>query len=234
MKKTISDITKGVILGIIGLGVIGSLPWIILFICQVIFYGSSSWTAPREEPGPLPLSSPNAPITRLVKTKTTIEVTLKEVLWDEGNGPITPKERVKAVVDAVPRKLTDQLRSTRDYQARATLVSVNPDVLIVTVREWAKASKDHPFQDSYAPRAHYIKQRVESIGFGGPDSEHGYVLTIFAGSLVPWSNEMYVVSTDPKVEYRHLKFENNQATVLLPAGKLILRHHDDDVDVSRE
>jgi len=236
MKQDMSGMTKGVIWGITVLVIIGAGPSIMMLMLQVIYYGDSSWTDAREEQGPLPLSSPNAPITRLVNTKTTIEVTLKEVLWDEGNGPIPPKERVKRVVNAVPRDLTDRLRSTRDYQARATLVSVKPDVLIVTVREWAKASKDHPFENWYetGKRGHYLRQRIEYIGPAIPDSELSYVLTIYAGSLVPWSNEMYVVSTDRKIQFGRLKFENDQATVLLPVGKLVLHHHDDEVDVSRE
>jgi len=114
------------------------------------------------------------------------------------------------------------------------VVSVNPDVLIVTVRELRQGFRDW---SEIGARGHYIRQRLEWIGWRGPGDpagRTGYELAMHAGSLVPWSDEMYVVSTDPKVEYRRLKFENNQATVLLPAGKLVLRHHDDDVDVSRE
>jgi hypothetical protein len=59
-------------------------------------------------------------------------------------------------------------------------------------------------------------------------------LPINAGWLVPWSDEMYAVSPDPGITYRRLKFENNTATIALPEGKLVLKHHEDDVDVSRE
>ena len=103
----------------------------------------SGWTGPREEPGPLPLSNPSTPITRLVKTRTTFETTLTQVLWDEGNGPVPIVERVKPLLDAVPKELTNQLYLTRNvalengkgrgdqtiYDAWGVVVSVNPDVL---------------------------------------------------------------------------------------------------------
>ena len=205
---------------------------------------SSGWTGPREEPGPLPLSSPRAPITRLIKTRETFEHTYKKVLWDEGNGPVPMEERVEPVVNAVPKELLDRLRLTRNvprpngngryderlYDAHGVVVSVNPDVLIVTVRDVPQGKGGNQFAHWFRGEARwqYIYQRLELVR--GWDSE----IPTHAGSLIPWSDEMYVISTDPKVHYRRLKFENNQATVLLPAGKLVLCHHDDDVDVSRE
>jgi hypothetical protein len=203
----------------------------------------TGWSAPREEQGPLPLSSPGTPIKRLIKTRETFEVTLREVLWDEGNGPVPMEERVKPVVNAVPKELLDRLRLTRNvprpngkgrfdqpiYDAWGTVVSVNPDVLIVTVRERPQGSYEHLFQEWFetAPRGHFIRERLEWLGWC--DCE----MPFHAGPLVPWSDEMYIVSTDPKVRYARLKFENDQATVLLPDGKLVLHHHDDDVDVTR-
>jgi hypothetical protein len=43
---------------------------------------------------------------------------------------------------------------------------------------------------------------------------------------------MYVFSTDPGVGFRRLNFENGQATVPLPKGKLVLRRRDINVDMS--
>jgi hypothetical protein len=57
---------------------------------------------------------------------------------------------------------------------------------------------------------------------------------LYAGPLVPKADEMYAFSTDSGVEFQRLKFENGQAIILLPRGKLILRSHGIDVDVSRE
>jgi hypothetical protein len=69
------------------------------------------------------------------------------------------------------------------------------------------------------------------------DGGFGYWLGDFdllAGPLVPWSEEMHAFSTDPGVRFQRLKFENGQAIIPLPNGKLVLRRRDIDVDVSRE
>ena len=212
----------------------------------------SGWVGPLKEPGPLPLSNTNALITRMVKTRATFEVTLKNIYWDEGKGPVAVKERVKPVVNAMPKELLDRLGSTRNvpspngsgrkfdqpiYDAWGAMVSVNPDVLIVTVRQRAQGSYDYLFEDwstAYssrdAARHRYIRQRLECFNYIVPDCR----IPISAGTLVPWSDEMYVASTDPKVQYRRLEFKNNQATVILPDGILVLQHHEDDVDVTRE
>ena len=59
-------------------------------------------------------------------------------------------------------------------------------------------------------------------------------LRIYAGTLLPWNKEMHVFSTDPAVKNGPLQFDNNRAEILLPKGKLVLKHHDEDVDVARE
>ena len=111
---------------------------------------------------------------------------------------------------------------------------MNPDVLIVTVRERLPGSYEWPFLDwsslyITSARVQYINHRTEQFNY-----LDGSEIPINAGTLLPWSTNMYVVSTDPKVAYARLKFENDQATIPLPAGKLVLRRHDEDVDVSRE
>jgi hypothetical protein len=208
----------------------------------------SGWVGPTEEPGPLPLSSTNAPITRWIKTDETFEVTLRQVLWDEGSGPVPIEQRLNPLVNAVPQELMDQLHSTRKvprqngngtydqyiYNSWGTVVSVNPDVLIVTVREEPVGSYEWQFQDWFISdvtsiRGQYINQRSEHFNYICHSE-----IPISAGTLVPWSTNMYVVSTDSKIEYGRLKFENNQATIVLSDGKLVFRHHDDDVDVTRE
>ncbi len=215
----------------------------------LLFVGcDSGWVGPTEEQGPLPLSSTNAPITRWVKTDKTFEVTLQEVFWDDGNGLVPVKQRVTPVVEAIPKVLMDRLDSTRNipstnangtgdktiYDAWGVVISVNPDVLIVSVRVRPKGAYAYAFEDwSINPtvsRGDYIHQRLEYFNYIVPDRD----IPISAGMLVPWSDEMYVVSTNPKVKFGRLKFENDHATVLLPDGKIVLRHHDDDVDVTRE
>jgi hypothetical protein len=228
-------------------------PSLLVILTAVALIGcDSGWKGPFKKPGPVPLSSTNAPITRMVKTRETFEVTLHEMYWDEGKGPVEVRERVKPVVDAIPKELLDRLASTRNvlspngsgtrfdqpiYAAWGAMVSVNPDVLIVTVRERAQGSYDYPFRDwstpyssSDSPRGEYMRQRVECFNY----IVQGCGIPISAGTLVPWSDEMYVVSTDPQVKYKRLEFKNNQAKVILPDGILVLQHHEDDVDVTRE
>ena len=221
---------------------------LVIFTAVALTGCDSKWVGPLKEPGPLPLSGTNASITRMVKTKATFEVTLKQVFWDEGNGPVPVEQRVKPVVDAIPKELLDQLDSTRNvprkngngrfdqqiYDAWGVVVSVHPEVMIVTVRKRPQGSYDYLFEDwSIAPnaaRGDHIHQRLEFFNYIVPDLR----MPINAGTLVPWSDEMHVVSTDPKVKYGRLEFHNNQATVMLSEGKLNLQRHEDDVDVSRE
>ena len=73
----------------------------------------SGWKGPFKEAGPLPLSNSNTPISRLIKTNASFEVTLKEVLWDEGSGPVPVAQRVKPLLDAVPSEIKDQLHLTK-------------------------------------------------------------------------------------------------------------------------
>lgn len=219
-----------------------------IFAAVILAGCDSGWVGPVKDPGPLPLSSTNTPITRLVKTRVTFEVTLREVFWDEGNGPVPVGQRVKPVADAVPKELLDQLSVTRTipssngnrnwnqpiYLPWGVVVAVNPDVMIVVLRATTPGSEAYPFEDwSIAPnetRGQYIHQRLEYFNY----IVSGCDIPINAGTLVPWSDKMYVVSTDPKVINGWLELTNNLATVRLPDGKLIFRHHDDDVDVSRE
>jgi hypothetical protein len=212
----------------------------------------SGWTGEHKEAGPLPLSSPDIPIVRLVDKRRTFEQgEIKRLLWDEGNGPILAEDRVKSLLESIPKELNDRLHSTRKVPAKlyapfrdtgntdeyifdtwGIVVSLNPDVLIVSVHErpvgpHGKLPRDwDQFSIDQARRA-YLDGRIECI-IGGVE------LGIYAGTLVPWSKEMHVFSTDPKVKNGRLKLDNNRAEVPLPVGKLVLVHHDDDIDVTRE
>ncbi len=212
----------------------------------------SGWTGEHKEAGPLPLSSPDIPIVRLVDKRRTFEQgEIKRLLWDEGNGPILAKDRVKPLLESIPKELNHRLHSTRDvpaklyapfrdtgttyeyiYDAWEIVVSLNPDVLIVSVHErpvgpHGKLPRDWDRLSIDQARREYLDGRIEYIT-GSTERD------IYAGTLVPWSKEMHVFSTDPKVKNGRLKFDNNRAEVPLPVGKLVLVHHDDDVDVTRE
>jgi hypothetical protein len=212
-------------------------------------------TGPHKEAGPLPLSSPDTPIVRLVDKRRTFEQgEIKRLLWDEGKGPILAADRVKPLLDSTPKELNDRLHATRNVPAKlypplrdtgdtgttfeylydtwAIVVSLNPDVLIVSLHETpvgphSKLPRSWDALSIAPARREYLEGRIEFI-------TGGVELGIYAGTLVPWSKEMYVFSTDPKVESGRLQFENNQATIKLPTGKLVLLQHDDDVDVKRE
>lgn len=209
---------------------------------------ASKWSAPIAAPGPVPLGPPGAPVTRLKSEKQTFETTLTEIFWDDGNGPVKARDRVKTITDAAPRELLDRLNQTRkalnvhggEYDqlvrdAVAVVVSLNPDVLVVSVGErkppQQKGELNHIFVDwdRGEVRWQVVGQSLER-GFGYWLGNFG----LYAGPLVPWADEMYVFSTDPGIQFQRLVFQNGQATIPLPRGKLILRRRDIDVDVTRE
>jgi hypothetical protein len=222
---------------------------VLIVLIAVVAGCDSKWSAPHAAPGPKPLGPPGKRITRLQREKPTFEVTYKEIFWDDGRGPVKAEDRVKTITDAAPKELLDRLNMTRKglnvrgepydqpvCDARAVVVSLNPDVMIVSVGE-RKPSEPKALElnevfsdwDRNGGRWQIVDKALER--FGG--WWLGYV-TRFAGPLVPWSDEMYVFSPDPAVPYQRLKFENGQAIVPLPDGKLVLRRRDIDVDVSRE
>jgi len=215
----------------------------------------TGWTGEHKEAGPLPLSSPDMPIVRLVEKRSTFEMEYKRLLWDEGNGPIEARDRIKPLIESVPKEFVERMFSkikvpakyfvglrdktgTSDepkYEGWGVVVSLNPDVLIVSVHEcsYGPQAQRRPRWDISLrdkARSAYIHARIEYIEYGyGYFSPH-----LYAGTLVPWSKEMHVFSTDPTIKSGRLIFDVDQATVVVPAGKLVLRHHDDDVDVTRQ
>lgn len=221
----------------------------VFLIFTVVFAGcDAKWSAPHATPGPVPLAPPGATIARLTREMPTFEVTYTETLWDDGHGSVRAEDRAKKITDAAPKQLLDRLNMSRKAldvrgkpydqlicDARVVIVCLNPDVLIVSVAErkppQQKGELNSPFFDWDRKEGRWqVVQNALDRGFG-------YWLenfTVYAGPLVPWADEMYVFSTDPGVPFQRLKFENDQAAVLLPKGKLVLHHRDIDVDVSRE
>jgi hypothetical protein len=214
-----------------------------------ILGGCGGWSAPHAAPGPVPLGPPGTTIARLQREKPTFEHTYTEILWNDGRGTVEATERVKVIMDAAPKQLLDRLNMTRQalnirgepydqplYDATAVVVSLNPDVVIVSVGEW----RPLPRQPGEPTRVFWdwdqkdgrwqIVQKALERGFGYWLGNFG----LYAGPLVPWAEEMYAFSTDPGVGFRRLSFENNQATVPLAKGRLVLRRRNIDVDVSRE
>ena len=208
----------------------------------------SKWSAPHKMPGPMPLGPPGTPIVRMQRERPTFEVTHTEIFWDDGRGPIKARDRVTTITNAAPQDLLDRLTKTREAldvnghpygrhvcDARAVVVSLNPDVLIVSVAD-ETPKENGQFHDVFDEwdrtegRWQIVEKALDRGVFGYWLGDYW----TYAGPLVPWADEMYAFSTDPGVPYQRVKFENDQATVSLPTGKLVLRRRGIDVDVSRE
>jgi hypothetical protein len=238
----------------------GTVKGLLLLLAAVIA-GCGGWSAPQAAPGPVPLGPPGTTIARLKRESPTVSTTYIEILWDDGRGPVKAADRVKTILDAAPKQLLDRLKMTRKglnlqgkpiddlvYDARAVVVSLNPDVVIVSLGE--RYLPRHPDDGIRPGRRANGKidinntlfspwdQQGERWGFMKTVSDYfGFWLgdfNVWAGPLVPWADEMYAFSPDPGVGFRRVNFENGQATVPLPKGKLVLRRRDIDVDVSRE
>lgn len=186
-------------------------------------------------------------------------MTYKELRWDVGDGPIQPEDRIKPLIESIPKELMIRMRATKKipakyyygdhskdhghdgtdlidqpaYDVSGVVVSLNPDVMIVCFRE-RKYGPQPPSHSTWdvslrdKVRSDYIDSRSESIRYRDATFE------VNVGTLLRWSEEMYVVSNDPMVGYRRVKFENDKDVINFRTGKLILRHHDEDVDVSRD
>jgi hypothetical protein len=242
-----------ILAGLIALFVLQKVAWMLFLLFAARL--DTGWSGLHQEAGPLPLSSPEIPIVRLVDTRTTFETSFKRLCWDEGNGPIEARDRIKPLIESVPKEfvkrmfsrikvpakyfvgLPDKTGTTDEpkYEGWGVVVSLNPDVLIVSVHEcsYGPQAQRRPGWDISLrdkARSAYIGGRIEYIRY-----DYGYFSPhLYAGSLVPWSKEMHVFSTDPTIKSGLLIFDGDQATVVLPAGKLMLCHHDDDVDVTRQ
>ncbi len=221
----------------------------LLLLLAVVVAGCGSRTTPHAAPGPVPLGPPGTTIERLQRENATIETTYVEILWNDGRGPVDAADRVHTIMDAAPKQLLDRLNVTRKalnrqgepydqrvYDARAVVVSLNPDVVIFSLGERKPPRQpgdlDELFSnwDQREGRRQIVQKALDPYGYAPWAGAFG----LYAGPLVPWADEMYAFSTDPGVGFRRVNFENGQATVPLPKGKLVLRRRDIDVDVSRE
>jgi hypothetical protein len=257
------EVILWILMGLIALLALPAVMWVVLWV--LAFWCDTGWTGRQQKAGPLPLSSAGTPIVRLVEKRSTFETDYTRLLWDEGNGPIEPVDRIKPLIDSVPKEFRKRMYSTKKvpaklfpglhddtgtydaevYHAWGIVVSLNPDVLIVSVHEQFYGSEAQPCPNwdrslMDKARSEYIDRRIEHIAYLGQISAVDVntlvaeTCRICAGTLIPWSKEMHVFSTDRKIKNGRLMFDNDQATVLLPAGKLVLRRHDDDVDVTRQ
>src|SRR5258707_1038645 len=62
----------------------------------------SGWSGVHKEAGPLPLSSADKPILRLVDKRTSFEIGEEtRLFWDEGNGAILAQDRIKSLQESI-------------------------------------------------------------------------------------------------------------------------------------
>jgi hypothetical protein len=199
-------------------------------------------------PGPVPWSGPDEAPVRLRETRGSIETRHEVTLWDEGQGPIEAKQRIAALRAAVPQVVRQRLAETRPAagpnggplfdqlicDAWLTVVSLSPDVLIVTIRERPAGSDDDLFKEwdwMYITSTPDLSRGDEEADL--IDAEEG-IGGFFAGHLLPWSEEMYVVSTEPGVVNERLRLDDNRGVIALPVGRLILSRDENFVSVVRE
>lgn len=179
-----------------------------------------------------------------------------QVLWKERIGHVPIADRIKALQQAVPDRLFHRLTTTRSvpepmqlgkgnwvkppaglangmisqsvYDARATVISLDPDVMIVTVRKRPAGSYEDLFLDSQERTA---IRKTRLIAY---DDRHGATLSAFADTRLPASSEMYVVSTEGDVKSGPLEFDGDRAEIPFAAGKLIVLRNGDVADVVQE
>jgi hypothetical protein len=215
-------------------------------VCGIILLMAGFDSGPRIAPGPAPWRGADKTVVRLREQRGSIKARHEVTFWDEGQGPVEATQRIADLRAAVPEVVRQRLAETRRAvplkggplfdqpicQAQATVVSLSPDVMIVTVRERPPGSCDDLFVEWL-----FITDipSIPSDGTGKTDliaADPGFGFC--AGPLLPWSAEMYVVSTDPGIANRLLTIDGDRTVIDLPAGRLVLARDANFVSVTRE
>lgn len=226
--------------------------WLLLVLMVSLLAGCDF---PRPEPGPTPWSGPNKHPERLRKTHHRWNNSNDSTLWDEGDGPLSAYERIKDLQSAIPDNVIELLSSTREvplhnsidgklikeppdevlmwnqpiYAYIATVVSLKPDVMIITMRKRSEeVFSEYPFEDWRKKHGDGFSEGVAT--FLGEDR----LLRVNAGTRLPASDEMYVISTDANIESDLLNFEGDRAVIEFPSGRLIVNRDGVNAEVVRE
>lgn len=158
----------------------------------------------------MPLGPPGTTITRLKREKQTLSHTITDILWNDGHGAVSADDRVKTIMDAAPQQLLDLLNIKRValnvlgaqyeqpvYDARAVVVSLNPDIVIVSLGERKPPQRPGDlsklFEDWDGTRYQIVRKTLDWYGYWLG------TFGLYAGSMAPWADEMYAFSPDPKV-----------------------------------
>ncbi|MEX2215309.1 MAG: hypothetical protein WD768_14345 [Phycisphaeraceae bacterium] len=233
---------------LIGLAVCSALPMLYFLLAAKNY--ETDWSGIHEKPGPVPLVAPQKQILRLIDERKALGGETLRLYWDEGNGPVLAGDRVDQLINAIPKDLYNRVTSMRDvpstlyaggregtttyepvYDVWRVVISLNPDVLVISVHErpigpHLTLPAGWDFQSVDDARRTFLHQRVNPL----PRMQW----STWAGTLVPWSQEMHVISTDSTIPFQRLVFEEDQATIPLDQGKLLFRRDGNDVHVSRE
>jgi hypothetical protein len=126
-----------------------------------------------------------------------------------------PEEIRQKLRETTPRRGQDgQVFDAPKYDGYAAVVLLRPDVMVLTIRptieakEFVHAFADFLWEYSEPPRRRQLDRRVELIG-----CEEETLLGFRAGTLLPYSDEMYLVTTEPGPPSRRLTFNGNVAVV---------------------
>jgi hypothetical protein len=161
--------------------------------------------------------------------------------WEEGGKLVTPHDRVADIRNAIEAGLREQLARKQVAKlngvppferpstwVHATVISLTPDIAIASVAETSVDSTKSPFED-------YISRSVLWPGAASrpndPKREFGseYVncyngnLTVSAGPIAPFSEEMYAISGDKDVPIQRIQFAGKEATIVVQNAVITMK-----------
>lgn len=205
--------------------------------------------SPRQEDGPLPRTPASASLQRMrVWIGSGPSATLA-TKWQIDGQLMWPTDRVGELQSAIEAGLHEDLnrmqaprpsggRRMSTFPAtyvQAAVVSLSPDIAIVSVGHISGESKKPPFEE-WATDVLLKQYPVEYIGpsHRQGDSHPQGNLGILTGPIAPFADEMYVVSPDQAVPIDRIRFENDTAKLEVQNAFITLRHTGSAVQVDVE
>ncbi|WP_139228154.1 hypothetical protein [Planctomicrobium piriforme] len=213
------------------------MQWLVL---AVLLFSSCGYWGPRQSPGASPWIGPGKKATRFAKMEGDFFRGYAPVpYWDEGQGSVLAKRRIESFLPNFPRTLFEKLEETEPaltddgtstydkmkFDAIPTVISLNPDIAVVTLRPMPRDTMDDMFP-KWTRRA---SDRIEYETIGLLDGRW-----FFTGVIFPSSDEIYVISTAPEIPVGLLEFKDNRAVIPFNGGRLVLTRDGDVVSTVRE
>ena len=151
---------------------------------------------------------------------------MESTYWEEGGKVVTPDDRLADIRNALEAGLREQLarkqvaklNDGRRFErpstyVHATVISLGPDVAIASVAEIPDDSTEGPFDDwPGAKRLHSDPKKAFGAEYIGCYNGN---LTVSAGLIVPFSEQMYAVSRDKDVPIQRIRFAGKDATIVV-------------------